>query len=157
MLLLILQILLVAWTTDIAWFGGATVSAAAKPLVMVSVPANVHPAWFGEINPCISGGEQCCAGLCSGPCSDCKTCNLPCTHCKTCCDATCDCNLGKYSKLRRSNVAVIIVRIVLISSFFFYCFLLNHSFPTNPNKITNCFSTYSLSIYNLHCSSCVRF
>ena len=54
--------------------------------------------------------------------------------------------LGKYSKRRKSNVAVIHVRIVSISSFFFYCHLLNHSFPTNPNRITNCFSTYS-SLY----------
>ena len=46
---------------------------------------------------------------------------------------------GKYSKRRRSNVAVMIVRVLLISSFLFYCFLLNHSFQTNPNKITNCF------------------
>ena len=49
---------------------------------------------------------------------------------------------GKYSKRRRSNVAVIIVRIVFISSFLFYCLLLNHSFPTNPNKITNCFQLF---------------
>ena len=46
---------------------------------------------------------------------------------------------GKYSKRRRSNVAVIIVRIVFISSFLFDCLLLNHSFQTNPNKMTNCF------------------
>ena len=45
--------------------------------------------------------------------------------------------LGKYSKRRRSNVAVIVDRIIFISSFLFYCLLLNHSFPTNPNKITN--------------------
>ena len=32
-------------------------------------------------------------------------------------------------------VAVIVVRIVFISSFFFYCLLLNHSFPTIPNMI----------------------
>ena len=38
-----------------------------------------------------------------------------------------------------SNVAVIIVRIVFIGSFLFYCLLLNHSFQTNPNRITNCF------------------
>ena len=44
-------------------------------------------------------------------------------------------NFGKYSKRRRSNVAVIIVRIVFISSLLFYCLLLNHSFPTNPNRI----------------------
>ena len=35
---------------------------------------------------------------------------------------------GKYSKRRRSNVAVIHVRIVVISSFLFYCLLLNHSY-----------------------------
>ena len=46
---------------------------------------------------------------------------------------------GKYSKRRRSNVAVIHVRIVFIGAFLFYCLLLNHNFPTNPNKITNCF------------------
>ena len=63
---------------------------------------------------------------------------------------------GKYSKRRRSNVAVIIDRIVFISSFLFYCLLLNHSFQTNPNRITNCFELFSLSqLYNnlqLHCS-----
>ena len=48
-------------------------------------------------------------------------------------------NKGKYSKRRRSNVAVIIVRIVFISLFLFYCLLLNHSFQTNPNRITNYF------------------
>ena len=46
--------------------------------------------------------------------------------------------IGKYSKRRRSNVAVIIVKIIFISVFLFYCLLLNHSFPTNPNRITNC-------------------
>ena len=56
-------------------------------------------------------------------------------------------SLGKYSKRRRSNVAVIVVRIIFISSFLFYCLLLNHSFPTNPNRITNCFKLF-LSIYN---------
>ena len=56
---------------------------------------------------------------------------------------------GKYSKRRRSNVAVIIVRIVFIISFFFYCLLLNHSFQTNPNKITNCFNfSLYLQLYN---------
>ena len=55
--------------------------------------------------------------------------------------------LGKYSKRRRSNEAVIHVRIVFIGSFLFYCLLLNHSFPTNPNSITNCFQLI-LSIYN---------
>ena len=40
--------------------------------------------------------------------------------------------------------AVIIVRIVFISLFFFYCLLSNHIFPTNPNKITNCFKLFSL-------------
>ena len=56
---------------------------------------------------------------------------------------------GKYSKRRRSNVAVIIVRIIFIGSFLFYCLLLNHSFPTNPNRITNCFKLFSLlQLYN---------
>ena len=36
-----------------------------------------------------------------------------------------------------------------ISPFLFYCLLLNHSFPTNPNKITNCFKTFlSITTYN---------
>ena len=55
---------------------------------------------------------------------------------------------GKYSKRRRSNVAVIIVRIVFISAFLFYCLLLNHSFQTNPNKITNCFKLVLFLFYN---------
>ena len=39
---------------------------------------------------------------------------------------------GKYSKRRcPQNVAVLIVRIVFLSSFLFYCLLLNHSFQTN--------------------------
>jgi hypothetical protein len=54
---------------------------------------------------------------------------------------------GKYSKRRRSNVAVIHVRIVFIGAFLFCCLLLNHSFQTNPNMITNCFKLI-LSIYN---------
>ena len=45
-------------------------------------------------------------------------------------------------------VAVIHVRIVFISSFLFYCLLLNHSFSTNPNRITNWFKLFSLC-YNL--------
>ena len=36
---------------------------------------------------------------------------------------------------------------IFMSSFLFYCLLLNHSFPTNSNKITNCFKLI-LSIYN---------
>ena len=68
---------------------------------------------------------------------------------KTYCNARNARESSKYSKRRRSNVAVIIVRIVFISSFFFYCLLLNHSFPTNPNKITNCFKLFSLlQLYN---------
>ena len=53
-----------------------------------------------------------------------------------------------------SNVAVIIVRIVFISLFLFYCLLLNHSFQTNPNKITNCFKLILslLQLYKIHCS-----
>ena len=59
---------------------------------------------------------------------------------------------GKYSKRHRSNVAVIIDRIVFISSFLFYCLLLNHSFQTNPNRITNCFKLilFYLQLYKLH-------
>ena len=51
-----------------------------------------------------------------------------------------------------SNVAVIIDRIVFISSFLFYCLLLNHSFQTNPNSITNCFQLIFslLQLYKLH-------
>jgi len=61
--------------------------------------------------------------------------------------------MGKYSKRRRSNVAVIIVRKLFISVFLFYCLLLNHSFSTNPNKITNCFKLFSLlQLYNYICS-----
>ena len=60
---------------------------------------------------------------------------------------------GKYSKRRRSNVAVILVRIVFTSSILFYCLLLNHSFPTNPNSITNCFTLFShITTLQLHCS-----
>ena len=47
-------------------------------------------------------------------------------------------------------VAVIVVRIVFIGAFFFYCLLLNHSFQTNPNSVTNCFKTYSLLFYKLY-------
>ena len=46
---------------------------------------------------------------------------------------------GKYSKRRSCNVAVIIVRILFIDAFLFHCLLSNHSFPTSPNKMTNCF------------------
>ena len=65
-----------------------------------------------------------------------------------------DLQIGKYSKRRRSNVAVIIVRIDFISSFLFYCLFLNHSFSTNPNRITNCFQLIFLylQLYKLHCS-----
>jgi len=54
-------------------------------------------------------------------------------------------------------VAVIVVRIVFISSFLFYCLLLNHSFPKNPNSVTNCFKLI-LSIYNFTTTfaQCVR-
>ena len=56
---------------------------------------------------------------------------------------------GKYSKRRRSNVAVIHVKIVFISSFLFYCVLCYHSFSTNPNSVTNCFKLFShITTYN---------
>ena len=41
---------------------------------------------------------------------------------------------GKYSKRRRSNVAIIIVEIVFIGSFLFYCLLFNHSFQNKPKQ-----------------------
>ena len=47
--------------------------------------------WARDSNRCTSGGEQCCAGLCGGPCAQCPTCALPCSHCKTCCDSACPC------------------------------------------------------------------
>ena len=63
---------------------------------------------------------------------------------------------GKYSKRRRSNVAVIIVKVIFIRSFLFYCLLLNHSFPTNPNSVTNCLKLFlsitTLQLYNYICS-----
>ena len=49
---------------------------------------------------------------------------------------------GKYFKSERCSAKcslVIIDGIVFIGSFLFYCLFLNHSFPTNPNRITNCF------------------
>jgi len=65
----------------------------------------------------------------------------------------CDQMSGKYSKRRRSNVAVIIVRIIFISLFLFYRLLLNHGFPTNPNSVTNCFKLFlSITTLQLHCS-----
>ena len=67
---------------------------------------------------------------------------------------------GKYSKRRCEQMqSVIIVRVIFISSFLFYCLLFNHSFPTNPNKITNCFKTYSLLMTNFYQTTfaqCVR-
>ena len=52
------------------------------------------------------------------------------------------------NKRRRSNVAIIIVRVLFISLFLFNCLLCNHSFQTNPNKITNCLKFILSSIYN---------
>ena len=61
--------------------------------------------------------------------------------------------VGKYSKRRRSNVAVIIVRILFIGSFLFCCLLLTHTFSTNPNRILltafNLFFSI-LQLYKLH-------
>ena len=57
----------------------------------------------------------------------------------------------KYSKQPRSDVAVIIVGIISIGSFLFYCLLLNHSFHINTqNSIRlTAFNLFSLSITNL--------
>ena len=53
------------------------------------------------------------------------------------------------NKRRRSNVALIIVKVLFISLFLFYCLLCNHSFTTNPNSVTNCFKLFSLlQLYN---------
>ena len=50
-----------------------------------------------------------------------------------------------------SNVAVMIVRVIFIGSFFFYCFLSNRSFPTNSKQdILTAFKLYFLSIYKLY-------
>ena len=48
-------------------------------------------------------------------------------------------------------VAVIIVRIFFfITAFLFYCLLYHHSFPTNPNSVTNCIKLilFLLQLYN---------
>ena len=62
------------------------------------------------------------------------------------CDGVYDvCHEGHMVSIQSDAVvAVIIDRIVFISSFLFYCLLLNHSFQTNPNSITNCFKLLSL-------------
>ena len=44
-------------------------------------------------------------------------------------------------------LVVIIVEIVFIHSFFFYCLLCNHSFPTNPNSTTNLYKLLSFFIH----------
>ena len=53
----------------------------------------------------------------------------------------------EVSILSDAVVAVIIVRIVFYRSFLVYCLLLNHSFSTNPNRITNCYKLFSLYLY----------
>jgi hypothetical protein len=42
-----------------------------------------------------------------------------------------------------NNSFVIIVRIVFICLFLFYCFLCNHSFQIDPNSVTNLFKLYN--------------
>ena len=49
-------------------------------------------------------------------------------------------------------IVVIIVKIIFISSFLFYCLLCKHSFPTNPNSITNCLNFFLYYNLQLHCS-----
>ena len=50
-------------------------------------------------------------------------------------------------------LVVIIVKILSVCSFLFHCLLLNHSFSTNPNWMTNCFKLFSLlQLYNYICS-----
>ena len=45
------------------------------------------------------------------------------------------CNVGTYKSDAGANVAVIIVKVIFISAFLFYCLLYNHSFQTNPNSV----------------------
>jgi hypothetical protein len=61
---------------------------------------------------------------------------------------------GKSSYIQSDAVvAIIIVGLVFIRSFLFYCLLLNRMFQTNPNKMTNCLKLFSLfTIYNYICS-----
>ena len=56
----------------------------------------------------------------------------------------------KFSKLC-TILVVIIVKIIFIRSFFFYCLLCNYSFKTKPKSTTNLSQTFQL-----HCS-CVAF
>ena len=52
-----------------------------------------------------------------------------------------------------ANVAVIIVRLIFISAFLFYCLLSNHIFQTSPNSVTNCFKLFlSITTLQLRCS-----
>jgi hypothetical protein len=84
---------------------------------------------------CIESHPSC---LRSMFCCECTYCCQPCRRCVSTNKVRWE-KEGKYSKRRRSNVAVIIVGILFINSFLYYCLLSNHSFQTNPNKITNCF------------------
>ena len=54
-------------------------------------------------------------------------------------------------------VAVIIDRIVFIGSFLFYCLLLNHNVPTNPNRMTNFYKLFSLLQLTTTFAQCVRY
>merc|ERR1711865_508791 len=43
-----------------------------------------------------------------------------------------------------------------ITAFLFYCLLYNHSFPTNPNSVTNCFKLFlSITTLQQRCSCVV--
>ena len=68
--------------------------------------------------------------------------------------------VGKYLNPRRfdANGVVIIIRDIFISAFFFYCLLCNHSFPTNPNRITNCLKLilFYLQLLQTTFAQCVR-
>ena len=74
-----------------------------------------------------------CSSLANPRCS-CpkKSCAPPVDLAKKKKKSNCDCpkkkKKCKNSKRRRSNVAVIHVKVVFIGSFLFYCLLLNHSF-----------------------------
>ena len=68
------------------------------------------------------------------------------------------CHYTSCNNISRSNVAVIIVKVIFISVFLFYCLLSNHSFPTNPNRITNCFKLILFYLQSLQTTfaQCVR-
>ena len=82
----------------------------------------------------------------------CEVCtmNIDCIHCSRCLEhircvachneerkrMTC-CEICSAWCCSGKQLSVIIVKVTFTSPFLFYCLLFNHSFPTNPNSITN--------------------